>query len=218
MVVFGSGEALQLLLQAGFYAWYAFLFQGLGLVEQFPDSLHGGAEEDFELCALASAEVLEPFEGLCGGVGDGAGFGLCLGLVGLLGLEGIGQAQQGGVPVLRLGYVQLCSHLLHFRLICLEDGYVEVGGGHCAVVLGADAALGLAALEPGSEQWTECYLQLAVQAWHAYAEVELLGVEGAQLDGEFLVPGRGFGAAEPRHGIYHSELIYNVQAKPRVRR
>ena len=67
----------------------------------------------------------------------------------------------------------------------------------------------LAALEPLRDKITEFGLRLAVECRQFDIQVELLGVERTELDGDFLGSERGFALAEARHGFYHGAEALN---------
>ena len=92
------------------------------------------------------------------------------------------------------------QELADIRIHCL---HVEAGGRFPSDVLHRGRQLGFATLEAGRHQGAQLLLGHAVALRQAHGQVELLGVERFDFNGEFFVAAFGCGAAETGHGQNH---------------
>ena len=155
---------------------------------------------------LLHAEGVEPLDG----VGRGGHQRGALLLRHALGLDRyhVGHAHEHGQHGVVVGVdAREGERVVELAQVFAEDFAVDVGRGLHLLALDAHEEVDLAALEPLRDQIAQFGLRLAVERRQFDVQIELLGVERAELDRDFLGSERGFALAEARHRFYHSEVM-----------
>ena len=126
------------------------------------------------------------------------------------GRDDLGHAQDGRHERVVVGVdARIGERIVQLAEVFAEEFTVDARRGFDALRLDVDEDVDLAALHRAGDQRAQFVFRLPVDGRQAQVEVQLLGIQRADLDRDLFVLKRGFALAEARHGFYHGAEALN---------